>query len=108
MGPKKTNKLKEIFLRDKPAEMLVLLKKGNNPKYATQLSKGVDCTYSHTIKVLESFRRLGLVEFDKKGRVKLINLTSDGQEVAHNLEGLIQKFSRIDKGENKKNKEKGK
>ncbi len=85
---------KELFLQEKPAEMLVFLKKGDNPNYATEVSKGVDCTYSHTIKVLDKFEELELVEFSKEGRVKLIELTDDGEEIAHDLEGLVRKFER--------------
>ena len=95
------NEFSNLFLRDKPVEMLVLLKRGNGPKYATQVSKGVDCTYSHTIKVLDKFKDLGLVEFKKKGRIKLITLTENGEEIAHDFEGVIKKFER----ENEKLKE---
>jgi len=85
---------KDLFLQEKPAEMLVFLKKGDNPNYATEVSKGIDCTYSHTIKVLDQFEELELVEFTKEGRIKLIELTEDGEEIAHDLEGLIRKFRR--------------
>lgn len=101
------NRFKNLFLRDKPVEMLVLLKMGGVPKYATQVSKGVDCTYSHTIKVLNKFKELGLVEFKKTGRIKVISLTPDGEEIAHQFEGIIKKFEREDErikeeGKNKK------
>lgn len=85
---------KELFLQEKPSEMLVFLKKGDKPNYATEVSKGVDCTYSHTIKVLDRFQELELVEFSKEGRIKLIELTDDGEEIAHDLEGLVRKFER--------------
>ncbi len=85
---------KDLFLQEKPAEMLVFLKQGENPNYATEVSKGVDCTYSHTIKVLDHFEELDLVEFTKEGRIKLIELTEDGKEIAHDLEGLVRKFKR--------------
>ncbi|MCD6579083.1 MarR family transcriptional regulator [bacterium] len=96
-----SNDFNNLFLRDKPVEMLVLLKRGNGPKYATQVSKGVDCTYSHTIKVLDKFRELGLVQFKKRGRIKLVFLTENGAEIAHDFEGIINKFER----ENNKIKE---
>lgn len=85
---------KKLFLQEKPAEMLVFLKQGDDPNYATEVSKGIDCTYSHTIKVLDQFEELDLVEFTKEGRVKLIELTDDGEEIAHDLEGLVRKFER--------------
>lgn len=88
------NVLDNLFLHPKPVKMLVALRL-DSVRYATQVSKTVDCTYSHTVKVLELFKRLGLVSFAKKGRVKIIKLTSDGEEIAHDFEGMRRKFGRI-------------
>ena len=87
------NVFEMIFLHPKPVKMLTSLK-NEDIRYATQVSKVVDCTYSHTVKVLEMFRRLGLVQFEKKGRVKLIKLTDAGIDVAHDFEGLRRKFGK--------------
>src|SRR3989338_6121599 len=57
----------EAFLHHKPVKMLVSLTRAA-VKYATQVSKHVDCTYSHTVKVLAVFKKLGLVEFETKSR----------------------------------------
>lgn len=86
--------IENTFLHSKPVRMLTVLK-GDDVKYATQVSKVVDCTYSHTVKVLEMFRKMGLVTFEKKGRVKIIKLTNDGHDVAHDFEGIRRKFHRI-------------
>ena len=83
-----------LFLHDKPVKMLVSLK-SDHIKYATQVSKHVDCTYSHTVKVLDQFKKLGLVDFEKKGRVKLVRLTNYGEEIAHDFEGISKKFLRL-------------
>ena len=99
------NNFKDLFFKFKPVEMLVFLKRGLGPKYATQVSKGVDCTYSHTIKVLEKFKELGLVAFKKRGRIKMIQLTPDGEEIAHDFEGLTRKFERVKREKEKKRKE---
>jgi predicted transcriptional regulator len=88
------NAFEMIFLHPKPVKMLTSLK-NEDVRYATQVSKVVDCTYSHTVKVLEMFRRLGLVEFEKKGRVKLIKLTDNGVDIAHDFEGLRRKFAKL-------------
>ena len=101
----KKNFYKELFFKFKPVEMIIFLKKGMGPKYATQVSKGVDCTYSHTIKVLEKFRELGLVVFKKKGRIKIIYLTSNGEDVAHDFEGISRKFERVSTDKIKKKKD---
>jgi predicted transcriptional regulator len=52
------------------------------------LAKEVDCTYSHAVKILQTLEELKLVEFNKKGRIKLIKLTKKGQEVADAIENI--------------------
>lgn len=94
-GKKKQKNVFEIlFLHAKPVKMLTSLK-ADAIQYATQVSKVVDCTYSHTVKVLDQFRRLGLVKFEKKGRIKLIKLTDEGMEIAHDFEGIRRKFKKL-------------
>ena len=83
-----------LFLHPKPVKMLTSLK-SEEVRYATQVSKVVDCTYSHTVKVLELFRKLGLVQFEKKGRIKIVKLTDTGVEIAHDFEGLRRKFGKL-------------
>ncbi len=90
------NIFENLFLRPKPVKMLTSLK-NEDIKYATQVSKVVDCTYSHTVKVLEIFRKLGLVVFEKKGRIKLVRLTDEGLDVAHDFEGIRRKFHKMHK-----------
>ena len=86
-----------VFLHSKPVRMLTMLN-GDGVRYATQVSKTVDCTYSHTVKVLEMFRKMNLVTFEKKGRVKIIKLTNEGEDLAHDFEGVRKKFHRISTG----------
>ena len=91
MLPGETLKMKDnfdIFFRRKPAMMLVALKKIARARYGSILAKEVDCTYSHAVKILQSLERLGLVVFEKKGRIKLIKLTKKGQEVADSIENI--------------------
>lgn len=83
----------KLFLRTKPVKMLASLRGG--PKYATILSKEVDCTYSHTVKLLDLFRDFGLVDFEKKGRIKIVKLTDLGEELARTIEGVLLKLSKL-------------
>ena len=78
----------DIFFRRKPALMLVALRKIARARYGSILAKEVDCTYSHAVKILQSLERLGLVVFEKKGRIKLIKLTNKGLEVSENIENI--------------------
>ena len=78
----------DIFFRRKPALMLVSLKKNSRMRYGSVLAKEVDCTYSHAVKILQTLEELNLVEFEKKGRIKLIKLTKKGQDVAQAIENI--------------------
>ncbi len=57
-------------------------------RYGSVLAKEVDCTYSHAVKILQTLEDLKLVEFEKKGRIKLIKLTKKGKEVADAIENI--------------------
>lgn len=80
----------DLFFRRKPALMLIALKKVSRAKYGSVLAKEVDCTYSHAVKILQILEELGLVVFEKKGRIKIIKLTKKGTQVADNIESIKQ------------------
>jgi predicted transcriptional regulator len=88
--------LEDLFLREKPARILLALKTAKSPVYATILSKEADCTYSHTIKILDVLQKTGLVLFDKKGRIKGVKLTDDGWDIAHNMEAVKKKLIQVE------------
>ena len=116
MNKNEKNILQDLFLREKPAKILLGLKGSKSPVYATILSKEADCTYSHTIKILNAFKKLGMVEFEKKGRIKTVTLTNDGTDIAGNLDAMARKFIQIEQSldarakesNNKNNKKKKK
>ncbi len=68
--------------------MLLALKRMNKAKYGSVLAKEVDCTYSHAVKILQILEELGLVGFEKKGRIKIIKLTKRGLQIAENIEAI--------------------
>ncbi len=78
----------DIFFRRKPAMMLVSLRKNTRMRYGSVLAKEVDCTYSHAVKILQTLEVLNLVGFEKKGRIKIIQLTKKGREVADAIEDI--------------------
>ena len=106
----KNNILEGLFLREKPARVLLGLKTSKDYVYATMLAKEADCTYSHTIKILNLFKKLNIVDFEKTGRIKKVSLTDDGWDIAHNLEAMLKKFLQIEeaieKGEKRVTKKK--
>ena len=96
MADEEKSVIQDLFLREKPAKILVGLRSTKSPVYATLLSKDADCTYSHTIKILNMFEKLGIVEFEKTGRIKTVSLTKDGTELAGNMEAIARKFEQIE------------
>lgn len=86
----------DLFLHGKPSGIVLSLKDSEG-KYASILSKEVDCTYTHTLKILTQLKEYRLVEFEKNGRIKKVCLTSEGEDVAHELGGLVRKLEKISK-----------
>ena len=83
----------DIFFRRKPALMLVALGKISKIRYGSVLAKEVDCTYSHAVKILQSLQELGLVVFEKQGRIKIIKLTKKGKEIAEEIDNIKRSLS---------------
>ncbi len=100
----KNRVLEDLFLRQKPAKIVLGLKTAKGPVYASILAKQADCTYSHTIKILNSFEQMGMVSFEKTGRIKEVKLTDSGWDIAHNLEAMTKKFIQIEDGLGKEEK----
>ena len=73
--------------------MLIALKRISRARYGSVLAKEVDCTYSHAVKILQTLEKLGLVTFEKKGRIKLIKLTKKGEQIADNIENIRKEIS---------------
>jgi predicted transcriptional regulator len=88
--------LEDMFLRDKPSKIMLDLNNAKGSIYATILSKDSNCTYSHTIKILNLFKKMGIVTFEKKGRIKVVKLTDAGWEIAHNLDAVARKLDEIE------------
>ena len=56
--------------------------------YASSLAKQIDCTYSHVVKILQEMERASLINFEKRGRLKLLTLTKKGSDMAEHIEGI--------------------
>jgi len=78
----------EVFFRKKPAMILVALRNNSKNRYGSVLAKEVDCTYSHAVKILQEMEKNKLVQFEKKGRIKTIQLTESGEQVADHIDRI--------------------
>ena len=89
---KKSKVIFDVFFREKPAMMLVELKNATSSVYASVLAKQIDCTYSHVVKILQEMQRADLINFKKEGRLKLLELTKKGYDIASNIESIRTKL----------------
>ena len=89
------NEVEELFVRRKPVRLLLNVKTGQGPKYVSILAKDTDCTYSHTVKLLDIFKSMGIVDFEKHGRIKYVKLTQDGVDLAGDFEAVMRKFAKL-------------
>ena len=78
----------DVFFREKPAMMLVELKNADAQVYASVLAKQIDCTYSHVVKILQEMQKAELINFKKEGRLKLLELTKKGRDIASHIENI--------------------
>jgi len=85
---KKKEDIFEVFFRRKPAMILMALRKGTRNRYGSVLAKEVDCTYSHAVKILQEMEKARLVNFEKHGRIKSIELTESGNRIAEHIEKI--------------------
>ncbi|MBN1159972.1 MAG: hypothetical protein JXA43_01900 [Candidatus Diapherotrites archaeon] len=84
-----------VLLHAKPAKTLLCLRDGGKTWYASMLTKEVDCTYPHMIKILNDFQDIGIVITEKRGRTKIIKLTDAGEDLARDLEGLMKRLEKL-------------
>lgn len=84
----KNDKMFNVLFREKPAMMLVTLHNSESEIYASSLAKQIDCTYSHVVKILQQMEKENLVNFEKRGRLKVLTLTKKGTEVAEKIDRI--------------------
>jgi len=97
MGEELDTDLVNLFLRNKPAFILIKIHSCQDRCYASTISKEVDCTYSHTVRIIQIFEKQGLLFFEKKGRIKTIKLSKKGKKIAETLKKLITYIHEEDK-----------
>ena len=93
MGEVRNSNLVNLFLKNKPSFILIKIHACQNKCYASNIAKKVDCTYSHTVRIIQQLEKEGLLTLDKEGRIKAITLTKKGREIAETLKKLITLFN---------------
>ncbi len=89
--PKEKTVEENVFLQDKPVKVIIFMKEEDKPVNQTIISKNIDSTYSHTLKILNRLKEIKLVQFEETGRLKMVKLTEMGRAAADSL----AEFTRI-------------
>jgi predicted transcriptional regulator len=91
---------RDALLRVKNARMLVSLKIETKRWYAATLARETGASYVYTARMLEVFRREGLVELRKEGKTRRVQLTENGLRVANALEEALSRLPPQEKKSN--------
>lgn len=74
--------MEEIFLNEKPVKALVVIRRSRDEIYGSVVSRKIDTTYAHTVKIISQLEDEGLIQSEKKGRKKILTLTDKGERYA--------------------------
>lgn len=86
------DELEEFFLNVKPVKILIALNDPNTDSYASAISKKTDCTYSHTVRIIQRLEEEDLVTSNMKGRKKELELTDKGRDLAKALSEVMHQM----------------
>jgi predicted transcriptional regulator len=84
--------MKDFFLKEKPVMALVTIRREREEIYCSVISRRIDTTYAHTVKIVSRLEDIGMVESNKKGRKKILELTTKGEKFADSFLDLLADF----------------
>lgn len=84
--------VKKLFLNEKPVMTLVTIRRAHSEIYGSIISRRIDTTYAHAVKIISQLEEEGLVESEKQGRKKILSLTEEGQQFADIFLDMLNMF----------------
>lgn len=76
-----------LLLKEKPCQALLAIFELDQA-YASLISKKIDSTFAHTLRILSQLEQAGLVSTRAEGRVRHVELTGPGRRAAEALRML--------------------
>lgn len=89
---KDESKMKDIFLNEKPVMTLVTIRKSQEDIYSSVISRKIDTTYAHTVKIISQMEEEGLLQSEKQGRKKILTLTQKGKQYSDLFIEMLELF----------------
>ena len=96
MEPKNT----VLLFKDKQIRILLAILKQEKQPYISDLAKITGVTYIHTSRFLSSCEKLGLISYERHGKIKTIFLTPKGKEITLQIQSIIEKLKIEEKKSN--------
>ncbi|MDH7597442.1 MAG: hypothetical protein QHG98_06880 [Methanothrix sp.] len=81
------DEMERLLLKEKPCQALLAILELDHA-YASLISKKIDSTFAHTLRILSQLEQAGLVSTRTEGRVRYAELTSPGRRAAEALRML--------------------
>jgi predicted transcriptional regulator len=88
--------MKDLFLNEKPVMALVTIRRSRDDIYGSIVSREIDTTYAHAVKIISKLEDRGLVESSKEGRKKILKLTEEGETYADLFIEMLDNFENDD------------
>jgi len=85
-----------FFLKEKPVMALVTLRRNRQEMYGSIVSKKIDTTYAHTIKILAQMEDENLIRREKQGRKNVLELTEEGKSCADKFIEIMESLQKTD------------
>lgn len=82
-----------LFLKQKPVRALVIIYNSKDGLDCTAISRGIDSTYSHTVKTIQNLEDLDLVRTERRGRKKIVKVSETGMKQAKLYSDLLEIYT---------------
>jgi len=86
--------MEDLFINEKPVKTLITIRRNRDEIYCNKISKKVDTTYAHTVRIISRLEEKDLITTHKKGRKKIIELTEKGEKYAETFQRLQELFDK--------------
>ncbi len=68
----------------------ILISLNSEKGYSAKLYRDLACTNCYMSRVLEKFRKAGLITIEKKGRTKSVEMTEKGKRITNHLKKIVR------------------
>lgn len=84
-----------ILLKNKQSKILIALRDTSQSWYVSSLARITATTYVHACNFVNTCEKLGIVQSEKHGKLKVIKLTDKGLKIAEMLSGINSLISQV-------------